>query len=722
MTCFSSFRCRRPRRRLPTRSHDSPLPSDMPSNTPPPYRRSPRNSPSTTSSPKSTSASPSDRNKSSKPPKKTQKPDSKKVTTGKPSPTPIGSSSRISISPNETRRRSLSESASLQPPSSLILNKISPKLDSGSLRESPSSPMSPVYKSFPPFSPPDDAKSTGKSKPTEKLRANKSNCPCRLSSDGKEWLFKCGRCLQHWHASCSNLKGANKILHDSPHRAALDTILQDWLCPWCFDTSFPKPASSTSAKLDKTLKDSVNYSQNIQAISDAISSAVSNSIPTVEISSLEARLKKLSEEINMFQKLRNTNISAPTVPLEPADFPIPKTDEPPIKDYHDNILDCENLRELNTFLDECRNTDKFTEKNGRLVLKFGESYTYTGDSSAPISHEIPLPIATAIDRVSAQCKLTHRPNSVLINYYPPLDDICSNSSLPFHSDNEPEILSDSEIATISIGDIRKISFKPIHGTPVAVEHMESICPKSNSVYVMTRSSQAWYRHGISNSIATAHQLPVQTGRFSITLRTVSKKFRRSTLILGDSNTKPILFGTGPGTLGQSFPGLRAKASKISAIDPKICIGHSNVVIVCGTNDLRVENIKASADIHQLVDILHLKIQQIKKICPSIKIFVSAVLPSRLPQMNRNIMTFNRLVNEMLSSCFNQTVWQIGVGHFLDRKGLLDLRLTRNGDDIHLGKHGIAKFVRCIKQWVYVREREERTRQRKTDLPVGAGPT
>ena len=211
----------------------------------------------------------------------------------------------------------------------------------------------------------------------------------------------------------------------------------------------------------------------------------------------------------------------------------------------------------------------------------------------------------------------------------------------------------------------------------------------------------WYQHGIGETRATAHQLPVQIGRYSITLRTVSKQSKRSTVIIGDSNTKPILFGCGAGTLGQSFPGTRIKASKITNIDPKSCVGYNNAVIVCGTNDLRVENMKGSGDIHQLVDILHFKIQQIKKLCPDIKIFVSAVLPSRLHEMNKNIMKFNRLVFEMVSSCFNQTVWQIGVGHFVDNKGLLDLRLTRNGDDIHLGKHGIARFVRSIKQWVYV---------------------
>ena len=175
-------------------------------------------------------------------------------------------------------------------------------------------------------------------------------------------------------------------------------------------------------------------------------------------------------------------------------------------------------------------------------------------------------------------------------------------------------------------------------------------------------------------------------------------------------------------MGQSFPGMRAKANKISNIDPSLCIGYSNAVIVCGTNDLRTENLKSPNDVHQLVDILHLKLQKIQTICPRIKIFVTAVLPSRFPRMNKNIIMFNRLVYDMLESSFEQSVWQIGVYHFVDNKGLLAMNLTRNGDEIHLGNRGLSKFVRCVKHWVYVRERLERTRQRKPGQTVGYDPT
>ena len=470
--------------------------------------------------------------------------------------------------------------------------------------------------------------------------------------------------------------------------------------------------------MDEALQSSVDYSKNIQAVSDAITSAVSNSIPTVEISSLEARLSQLSEEIHSFQKSRNhpAPTHATAVNQEgQRSVTLPKCVKPPIKDYQVDILDKDLLDEVSRFLTESKDSGMFSQMNGRAVLKYGESYNYSGDLNAPSSAVIPPVLTAAIDRVTSQCKLTARPNSVLINYFPPSSG-AEESMLPFHCDDEPEILADSDIATISIGEVRKISFMPIHEGQTPSKNTE-MSLESNSVYIMTRFSQAWFKHGIKASQQT--NVNPSIGRYSITLRTIDKKFSRSTIILGDSNTKTIKFGSGVGTMGQSFPGKRVKAGKVGSIDPCDCIGYSNAVIVCGTNDLRVDNLRGENAIYQLVDILRMKIEQIKKLCPRIKLFVTAVLPTRLPKMNNNIMMFNRLVDELLSANFNQTVWHTGVGHFLDSRGLLATNLTRSGDDIHLGIYGIAKFVRCVKHWVYVRARQEWTRRGKHNQSVGS---
>jgi hypothetical protein len=241
-----------------------------------------------------------------------------------------------------------------------------------------------------------------------------------------------------------------------------------------------------------------------------------------------------------------------------------------------------------------------------------------------------------------------------------------------HSDDEPTIMAHSKIVTLSIGESRKIMFEPKHNNQDQVE----LLLKHNSLYTMTRSSQGWFRHGIPQTEGKIDE------RFSITFRSLKKQFSRSILLIGDSNTKEINFGSGTGKVGESFPGRRIKAAKVKDIDPQECIGYSNVFIVCGTNNLRCEYIKSESDIHHVVDELKRKIGSIKQLCPSTKVFIVPVMPSRIPKMNINIRIYNELVDGMLHNCFPE-IWFQGLYSFLDMHGQLSSRLCRPNDKIHL---------------------------------------
>ena len=107
-----------------------------------------------------------------------------------------------------------------------------------------------------------------------------------------------------------------------------------------------------------------------------------------------------------------------------------------------------------------------------------------------------------------------------------------------------------------------------------------------------------------------------------------------------------------------------------------------------------------------VEELKYKLEVITQLCPKSKVFVSPVLPSRLPGMNKNIIRYNRLVNSMLQQYF-PCMWFASVFSFCDNQGLLSYKLTRDGDTIHLGPRGIAKFVSHIKHCVFIREASER---------------
>ena len=144
--------------------------------------------------------------------------------------------------------------------------------------------------------------------------------------------------------------------------------------------------------------------------------------------------------------------------------------------------------------------------------------------------------------------------------------------------------------------------------------------------------------------------------------------------------------------------------------------------MCGTNDLRCEYISSDHDIHCIVDTLKEKLIQVKQLCPRAKVFCVPVMPSRIPEMNYNISLYNGLVDEMLYVNFPD-IWFDGIYNFVDNSGLLDSRLVRPNDKIHLGKRGIAKLVTYLKVCVFRREKFEKhmlghPKQESTPQEVG----
>ena len=98
-----------------------------------------------------------------------------------------------------------------------------------------------------------------------------------------------------------------------------------------------------------------------------------------------------------------------------------------------------------------------------------------------------------------------------------------------------------------------------------------------------------------------------------------------------------------------------------------------------------------------------------------------VLPTREVEMNRYIEHFNELLLHDRYLRHTLGVWMPALYSFLDNRRLLDLKLTRDGDTIHLGSIGMSRFVRLIKDSIYHRERVERSvRQQGNSRPPGGG--
>ena len=130
--------------------------------------------------------------------------------------------------------------------------------------------------------------------------AKKGSCPCKASSNGKDWNVKCFTCGQSWHASCCNLKGLNNITDESK----LNKLLTHWECPWCFVTPFPPPASSESSKLKENLRKSVDEGKQKQIIEDIVIDTLSQKAPGSDLKRVDNLVQSLQTEVSKLQELK----------------------------------------------------------------------------------------------------------------------------------------------------------------------------------------------------------------------------------------------------------------------------------------------------------------------------------------------------------------------------------------------------------------------------------
>ena len=554
-----------------------------------------------------------------------------------------------------------------------------------------------------------DVSSASSTSSNQKKTVKKKACPCNGTSDGKDWLLVCCDCAQHWHSSCCNMKGARKL-----KQADIDGMLKQWQCPWCFKVPFQKPSKHSSSLNESILLERTMSCSVIQQIVESVRETVKESIPVLDTSDLSKKLEILSNEVESFKSgltsmtvphLHDNHSAAPANQQLPHQLPPVQVrlscPEKPYERYSEDFLTNEEISSLIDLLGYSKDSGDFINERGHSVRQYGLPYAYNGSRSDNTVDEIPSELTSIINRLSTELNLAEPPNSVLINYFPATADgthIPCESFLAMHSDDEPSITADSKIITISIGSSRKIVFEPKHSHEKNLEELEV---KNNSIYVMSRSSQNWFRHSVPQPAPSSDV----DERYSITFRCLKKQFRRSIVVIGDSNSKDINFGAGTGKVGESYPGKRVQATRVKDIDPNQCVGYSNVFIMCGTNDLRCDNIKGEPDIHTVVEKLRQKLTEINKLCPDSKVFVIPVMPSRIHRMNNNIRKYNELVDHMLFSCFPD-VWYQGIYSFLDDQSLLSAKLTRTGDKIHLGPRGVAKLVSYIKACVFKREKYE----------------
>ena len=127
---------------------------------------------------------------------------------------------------------------------------------------------------------------------TPQKKTVKKNCPCGKSSGGQSWLLTCLDCNQAWHQSCAGLKA-------DLSKAAVDSLLKTWQCPWCYICPFTRPDTHISLKNAQNVKENVVIASTIQRITEVMSEQ--NEQLSVLIRNLEGRLSSVNSDIDVIR-------------------------------------------------------------------------------------------------------------------------------------------------------------------------------------------------------------------------------------------------------------------------------------------------------------------------------------------------------------------------------------------------------------------------------------
>ena len=344
---------------------------------------------------------------------------------------------------------------------------------------------------------------------------------------------------------------------------------------------------------------------------------------------------------------------------------------------------------------------------------------YSGSRSSNEPKDMPPIIASLVDKINEKYCSDGEPkiNSVLINRYK-----INEGFLPEHSDNEPVIHPESDIMTLSVGGVCDVLFTTVnkdHPDPYTYTHR---C-NPRSVYLMTRRSQAHFKHSISQGSVTGSM------RYSLTFRSLSPFNRSATCIFSDSNGAGMRFGSEPKrSFGKWLPGKNFFTPVIDNIDPFLTCGYKNVVILCGINDVRKPSVKSQRDVYAIYSLLEYKIEQIQEINPVAQIFVCPLLPTKNADLNRKVLYFIDLIRrELLPKNFGVQMVD-GFDDFLDNNtGLLCQALSREFDKygrpdvLHLNWKGVAKLSVMIRNTVLLRMNGGIDKRRKRNGRVNGTP-
>ena len=413
---------------------------------------------------------------------------------------------------------------------------------------------------------------------------------------------------------------------------------------------------------------------------DTLTASFEKTLANITEKNIKGIVEPIQESIKEVQtSIQNMSpLSQPSaVPKPNPSVNHPESITEPYAEYVEGFLETDLERDLLESFEDL----PFKDIGGqREVYYSGEyKYKYTGGVHEPAPH--PGPIKQVIDKVINAYPGTII-NSCLASKY-----VDGSSFCPEHSDNERSLHPNSDIFTLSFGADRPMEYTRVDKKG----NKRTILLQHNSLLVSSRKSQAYWKHAIPVSNATGP-------RYSLTLRANSPFSINSTVIFGDSNTKYLKFGEGEGTFGRWMPGERVKTQRIRDIPAvKDIAPYQNIVIHTGVNDVNQRDRDSAED---LVYQLQQKCREIHDVYPSTKIFISPLLPTKSPELNRKIWQVNEGIVRLRRQHHNLIV--IDNSMFADNADCLRAEYgsyMNPQDSIHLGKTGLKAFAESLKSYV-----------------------
>ena len=389
----------------------------------------------------------------------------------------------------------------------------------------------------------------------------------------------------------------------------------------------------------------------------------------------------------------------------------------PLERSVENYISDEEAEDLTKFLQEQEGF--FLKENGRTVLGYGEPYHYPGSKANKVLTEFPPIIQKLVDRINKDFNPPRRPkrkdgtfleplpaatvNQCLINKY------TGSALIPEHSDDEPSIDPSSSIFTISIGAECELIFKE-----KSTGEQRTLNCNSASIYSMSRKSQEFYSHKIP-----LHELGSEV-RYSLTFRRCHWSYKNAVLVVGDSLTSKLKFGTGKDTFGFTTPGTKEFAGQIEDIDPTYCSAFPNIVIMCGINSIRQDGV-GEDEVRELYTQYKHKIEQIRMLNRNSSIYVCPIIPTKNDKLNKKAIQFNKLIYGdlcMSPSCYVVTIE--GIADLLNgRTNRLCERLSFPGDDLHVNPAGARIIAKHIKRAMFVTNMHRRSARVHTSRSFAA---